>query len=296
MPESLRPLLSIVCPVWNMEGRLQNLQSWLSQISDRIEVVLIYDESSDRTLTELIEIVTNNERNEQIRIESGKFGSPGLARNAGLSVASGEWIFFWDSDDIGFPLTIIEKLKGMEKIRSNEIFCFGYNLVQSDGKIAKWKGWTNSKSTNLSLIALNPGLWRFCFPRFIAISKDFSGVRMGEDQLFLARVGLNTISIHFDDTVAYQYFRNIEGQLTSSPNALIDIDFSISSLLVEQKMNPEQRDFINKLLIRQCITAIKLLGWKSRTKAILILFYLSAQNPKQFTSWIIFIFRMKSNG
>ena len=66
-------------------------------------VALVYDESSDGTLKELKSIVGGNQRSEQIKILTGKFGSPGLGRNPGLTGASGEWACFWDSDDLGYP-------------------------------------------------------------------------------------------------------------------------------------------------------------------------------------------------
>jgi hypothetical protein len=73
--EASAPLLSIICPVWKMEGKLQNLQTWISQISDSVEVVLVYDESPDETLKELEGIVGCHQRPEQIKILTGKFGS-----------------------------------------------------------------------------------------------------------------------------------------------------------------------------------------------------------------------------
>ena len=173
MPETSYPLLSIICPIWNMEGKLQNLQTWMSQISNFVEVVLVYDESSDGTISEINKIVGKNQRREQITIVSGRFGSPGLARNAGSAVASGDWVCFWDSDDIGFLSPVLEELRKRAGEKPDEIYCFGYHLMKPNGHLVKWTGWTNSQDSNLSLIALNPGLWRFCFPRQIAISRDF---------------------------------------------------------------------------------------------------------------------------
>jgi len=278
-----------------MEGKLQNLETWMSQISDSVEVVLVYDESSDGTITELNRIVGKNQRREQITILSGKFGSPGLARNAGFTSANGDWICFWDSDDLGFPLSVLEVLQRRANEKLGEIYCFGYHLMKTNGQSVEWAGWTNSQDSNLSLIALNPGLWRFCFPRQIAGSTEFSSLRMAEDQLFLAQVGLNKVPIRFEDTVAYQYFRNVEGQLTSSQGALKDLDLSIRLLLKEQRINPDQRDFINKLLVRQCLTSIKIKDWKLGISAMVTLFQLALRTPKDFTAWILFIVRNKSN-
>jgi len=52
-------LLTAIVPVHQMGGKLQNLQSWLSDSKD-IDVILVHDFSTDSTQSELEEILSNS--------------------------------------------------------------------------------------------------------------------------------------------------------------------------------------------------------------------------------------------
>lgn len=287
------PVLSIICPIRNMEGKLQNLESWLSQITKQIEVILVYDESSDDTFDNITQLISRNSKAHQISILSGKYGAPGLARNAGLNVARGSWICFWDSDDIGFPTVVIETLEGRELKNSPELYCFGYEVVKSNSQLKRWPGWENSEILNFEMMTLNPGLWRFCFSRKIAFNTEFSRLRMGEDQLYLAQIGLEKLSIEYNNKIAYRYFKNVHGQLTSSKTAIQDLKVSLEILLKEQRQVAGRSDFIEMLLIRQSITAIKNPNVKLKAQGLKVLTLQLFQNPSFFVKFIINIARSR---
>lgn len=280
MSDAYPPLLTIICPVRNMAGKLQNLDSWLARIPNHTQVVLIYDESSDNTLLELNQLVSKNPRKAQIKILMGSFQAPGLARNAGIQVAEGKWISFWDSDDIGFPTRLMEFLVS-RKANNNSlgVYCFGYEVVSTAGALCSWKGWRNSKKSNLELVSLNPGLWRFCFSREIVLSREFSSLLMGEDQLYLAQIGLENLPINFEEMVIYKYFKNIEGQLTKSADALVNLGSSIRLLREERILTSGQSPLIDRLLVRQSMTAIRIPDRDLKSTAVATLFLVFKDNP-----------------
>lgn len=91
--------LSIIIPVYNVELYLEKcLQSCLSQDipHNEYEIIVVNDGSPDGSL-EIAERIAKTATN--ITIISQKNGGLSAARNTGMSVAKGDYVWFVDSDD-----------------------------------------------------------------------------------------------------------------------------------------------------------------------------------------------------
>ena len=108
-------LISVIMPVYNSENYLENsLNSILTQSFKDIEVICVDDESTDNSL----EILKDFERkDERVKVISQKNRGNGGARNTGFKHASGDYVYFIDSDDALFP-EALEKMYG--NITSNK--------------------------------------------------------------------------------------------------------------------------------------------------------------------------------
>jgi CDP-glycerol glycerophosphotransferase len=97
------PLLSIVIPVWNVETYLRAcLDSITRQSFREIEIIAVEGASTDSSGAILDEKKAEDPRLTVIRLSPppGKDRvGPGLARNAGMACAKGEYIWFVDGDD-----------------------------------------------------------------------------------------------------------------------------------------------------------------------------------------------------
>lgn len=101
------PLVSIIIPVYNVAELLGRcLDSVLAQTYQNLEIILIDDGSTDAS-GELCD--TYAQRDHRIRIIHQTNQGLSAARNTGITVASGEFISFVDSDDAVAP-TLIEHL------------------------------------------------------------------------------------------------------------------------------------------------------------------------------------------
>lgn len=91
------PLLSVVMPVYDVAEYLPAaLDSVLSQTLQELEVVAVDDGSTDGCL----EILRDYERRDfRVRVLTQANAGQGVARNAGVDVARGEFLTFMDSDD-----------------------------------------------------------------------------------------------------------------------------------------------------------------------------------------------------
>lgn len=92
------PKISIIIPVYNVEKYLAEcLDSCINQTLEDIEVICIDDCSTDNSYKILEEYQQKDSRIKIFRHEENK--KQGTARNKGLDVATGEYIWFIDSDD-----------------------------------------------------------------------------------------------------------------------------------------------------------------------------------------------------
>lgn len=98
------PFVSIIIPVYKVEPYLrQCIDSVLAQTYKNIEIILVDDGSPDACPEICDEYAAKDSRVRVIHKENGGLSD---ARNAGIKIATGEWLSFVDSDDIVHPQMI----------------------------------------------------------------------------------------------------------------------------------------------------------------------------------------------
>lgn len=91
------PKVSVVIPVYNVEDYLKRcVDSVLTQTLQELEVILVDDGSPDNCPQMCDDYAQRDSRIRVIHKENGGLAS---ARNAGMRIATGKWLFFLDSDD-----------------------------------------------------------------------------------------------------------------------------------------------------------------------------------------------------
>ena len=93
----MTPLISVIVPIYNVELYLRKcIDSILSQTYTNLEVILVDDGSPDNCGCLCNDYASTDSRIKVIHKDNGGLSS---ARNAGLEIASGDYIGFVDSDD-----------------------------------------------------------------------------------------------------------------------------------------------------------------------------------------------------
>ncbi|WP_178666768.1 glycosyltransferase family 2 protein [uncultured Eubacterium sp.] len=93
----MNPLVSIIVPVYNVEEYLDEcVESLANQTYPDIEIILVDDGSPD-DCPQICDAWAK--RDNRIKVIHKANGGVSSARNAGLDIANGEWIWFVDSDD-----------------------------------------------------------------------------------------------------------------------------------------------------------------------------------------------------
>jgi glycosyltransferase involved in cell wall biosynthesis len=89
------PPLTVVIPVYNGENFLrETLESVLAQSYPAVEVIVVNDGSTDQTLS------VANEFGNRIRVLDRENAGVSASRNAGISIASTDWVALMDHDDL----------------------------------------------------------------------------------------------------------------------------------------------------------------------------------------------------
>jgi len=142
-PDIAEGMVSTIIPVFNRAGMIRTaVQSVLDQTYRPIEIILVDDGSTDDTLAELNRLATAHR--EIIRVAQRENGGPGLARETGRLLASGEFIQYLDSDDLLLSRkfeTQVAALRshpecGIAYGRTRLINAFGATLLET----SKWTG------------------------------------------------------------------------------------------------------------------------------------------------------------
>ena len=120
--------VSFILPAYNVEKYLSHcVKSILSQSYKNIEVIIVNDGSTDSTADVANSIAKTDVR---IIVIHQTNGGLSVARNAGLELASGEWIVFVDSDDFWIDKGALKSL--IDEIRlTPECDFIGFNCHYS---------------------------------------------------------------------------------------------------------------------------------------------------------------------
>ena len=128
----MRPLVSVVVPVYNVEKYLAScLDSILNQDYQNIEVICVNDGSTDCSLGVLQKYQREDER---IVIVNQSNQGLAAARNTGLMNAKGDFVLFVDSDDWLNRSAISLSLAFCEK-QEVDLVCFGVRCCCDDGNV-----------------------------------------------------------------------------------------------------------------------------------------------------------------
>lgn len=125
--------ISVIVPVYGVEAFLDDcMQSIFAQTHQEMEVLLVDDGSPDKCPAMCDGYAALDSR---VRVIHKQNEGLGLARNTGLSAATGDYVCFVDSDDF-LPPDALERLAGAACASGAEIVCGNYEWVYPDGKRA----------------------------------------------------------------------------------------------------------------------------------------------------------------
>lgn len=176
-------LISVIIPCYNVERYLDEcVASVCAQSYTNIEILLVDDGSTDSTPA-LCDAWA--QRDSRIRVLHKQNGGQSAARNAAWEQATGEYLFFLDSDDY-IVETALETLLGIACESGADFVISGFHKVSEQGEIISTKVFPDARGLHYKEFAdglfkntFVPSPWGKLFK-----SSAFSNLRFEKGRLF----------------------------------------------------------------------------------------------------------------
>lgn len=130
--------VSVIVPVYNEEQHLrQCMESICNQTLKEIEIICVDDGSTDGSLQILKDYAQKDSR---IRVFTQQNQFAGVARNVGMSHATGKYLSFLDSDDF-FEPDMLEKMYNKAEEGTHDIVICRYARYYEDSERVELQEW-----------------------------------------------------------------------------------------------------------------------------------------------------------
>ncbi len=214
----LKPIISIVIPVYNVEKYLERcIKSILSQTFEKFELILINDGSKDRS-GKICEAYAKKDI--RIRVVHKKNEGVSVARNLGIDLSRGEYIGFVDSDDY-IENDMYEVLYKLIEENNADLSACGHSTINDKEKKAIYSNEFIScdKKTALKLFAEMKIFRWSCWDKLYKKSSlgeiRFPKISHGEDTIFLLNFFQNNNKFVGVENPKYNYIKINPNSVTS---------------------------------------------------------------------------------
>ena len=216
----MNPIVSIIIPVYNAEKELPHaLKSVNEQTYRPIEVCAINDCSTDQSARILADFA---QKSSDICVKiSTHTTNRGVAaaRNTGLSLATGKYIYYVDADDALEP-NALERL--VEKAEDNNLDIIGHDWIlefEKNGRYMRQRDFSTPHEAveNLMYGVMRWNLWLFMTKRSLYTENNIlfsEGMNMGEDMMVTIKLFLSADKVGLLHQGLYHYRQCNEQSLT----------------------------------------------------------------------------------
>lgn len=216
--------VSVVVPIYNMENYIPRcMETLLAQTEKDIEIILVNDGSTDQS-AELCEEYASRYP-QMIRVVHKENGGLSSARNAGIDVATGDYIIFPDPDD-WVEKDYIEKLLDIQKKYKPDLVCVGHYIDYDSCSVAANEGGSFAELTGVEAqraLFLPPSMSGFAWNKLyhMDIIKKYNlrfldDVGTTEDLDFAFRYLGHCETVCFDPEMRVYHYYQREGAATHS--------------------------------------------------------------------------------
>ena len=224
-------MISVIIPVYNVEKCLSHcLESLKRQSYNDFEALLIDDGSTDDSRTICDDYCQKDNRFHVIHKKNEGIAA---ARNDGMDLAKGEFLYFMDSDDYVHPQTLeilvqaltnnekadFSMMYGKKSCRHDEVFKEVQNDVITLGQEDLMRGLFGTSDQEIQFQAI----WNKLFRRSMIQDLRFKDI-VAEDVEFMMRVYLRTSTVALiphNMYIYYQHPNSITHQDTNDNNQIV---------------------------------------------------------------------------
>lgn len=125
-------IVSIIVPAYNSECYIgRTIESVISQTYKFWEMIIVDDCSSDKTAEVILSYSLKDKRIKYSRLEVNSGAA--VARNVAMSMATGQYIAFLDSDDVWLPDKLSAQIQFMQE-NNYKFTCTDYEQIDETGR------------------------------------------------------------------------------------------------------------------------------------------------------------------
>lgn len=257
--------ISFILPVYKVEAYLrQCVESLTCQTYRDLEIILVDDGSPDGC-PELCDQLTREDG--RIRVLHKENGGLSDARNAGLEMATGDYVIFVDSDDFWVGRDSLQKLVNIAE-KNPECDFIGYNCSYFYGNTGNYRKWVAYPETFSSVVSGDRAMQMLVatgtFPMSACLKLmkrnllveggiAFKKGQIAEDIPWFINLLEHTKSCIFVNEYIYAYRQNVAGSITNSGgershNNLLDIVKTELEKIDDRGFSDEAKDALRSFL------------------------------------------------
>ena len=252
------PTISIVTPTYNCQPLLQEcLESVFNQTlpQSEIEIIVVDDGSTDGTWDYLQSLRAAHPNLKALRQDNS--GKPSVGRNRGLAAATGEFVFFLDSDD-WFSPEALERMVAAAREHGSDVVVA---LAVGDNRTVRQASYLK---TVYDADLLDDGAWRTLSPwklfrtslvRRLGVEFPEDMVQ-GEDQVFVAQCYLAAEKVTTLADYDYYHLRgredggNVSKQRQSLRNKLLTTTRMAEIIVANTEPGRRRQKFFHRVIFR----------------------------------------------
>ncbi|MFM5859444.1 CDP-glycerol glycerophosphotransferase family protein [Aeromonas veronii] len=214
----MNKLISVIIPVYNVEKYIRDcIDSLTIQVvagfsfEESVEVIFIDDGSPDNSV-EIIREYQNTYKN--IYLIQQENSGQSVARNNAIQIASGEYVFFLDSDDL-LPPDALSPLYKLAKETDSEVIVShskAFNsrrswFIEDHAEVAS-AALRKVKFFHHSILVKTPAPWAKLYKRNLLLRNNIEfpvGIKLAEDWIFVMKAMYKANHISTTPHVSYLY-------------------------------------------------------------------------------------------
>lgn len=217
----MNDMISVIIPVYNVAQYLPEcMNSILNQDHRNLEVILIDDGSKDDSGEICDHYAAADSR---VKVIHQQNGGAAAAKNAGLRIATGDYLSFVDADDYLEPDVYGYMVKALEESGADAIHCNFREVYQNHGEDSLVNTGRSQVSSREYLVRFTkdwscPLLWNKLYKRNLFEDVFFEEGHKIDDEYFTYQGFLRDCTILCDEKIIYNY-RKRRSSVMSRPEA-----------------------------------------------------------------------------
>jgi len=206
-------LVSVIIPYYKKIKFIEDcIVSVLKQTYKKIEILIIYDDPSNKDLKKILQL---KKRDKRIKIIKNKVNlGAGQSRNIGIKKSKGELIAFLDADDYWKKNKLMDQIKFMKKKSVSFVHC-SYFIVGKLNKIIGSRVSPKLIEYNDLINSCDIGLSTVILEKKILKNLNFPNLKTKEDYVMWLKISQRKIKI-YGINKKMVYWRKLDNSLSSN--------------------------------------------------------------------------------